>query len=86
MTHPAENDAPADYRCKWCGKVVKRRSAKAWIRSVCGDTGRTVHLTRVIPPDVSGEEIVEIPDKVFGLPTARPPSGSSDPEPRSRPE
>jgi len=49
----AENDAPANYRCKWCGKVVKRHSTKAWIKSMCDASDyKTVHLMRVIPPEV----------------------------------
>lgn len=35
------------YRCKHCGKVVKRKSTKQWIESYCVDTGKTVHLVRV---------------------------------------
>lgn len=53
MSESTHNDdiALADYRCKWCGKVVKRRSAKAWIKSMCDDTGyKTVHLMRVARP------------------------------------
>jgi phage FluMu protein Com len=41
----------ANYRCKWCGKVVKRHSDKAWIKSMCDATGyKTVHLMRVVTP------------------------------------
>lgn len=37
------------YRCAHCGKVVERDSDKAWVRSYCEDTGRTVHLQRATP-------------------------------------
>ena len=36
----------ARYRCKHCGKVVERSQRKAWIKSFCTDSGRTVHLMR----------------------------------------
>lgn len=35
------------YRCKHCGKTVLRVSDKQWIKSICGETGRDVHLTLV---------------------------------------
>lgn len=35
------------YRCKHCGKIVSRRSKKAWIPSWCDEKGRNVHLVRV---------------------------------------
>ena len=35
------------YRCAHCKKVVKRDSNKAWIKSYCESTGKTVHLIRV---------------------------------------
>jgi DNA-directed RNA polymerase subunit RPC12/RpoP len=37
----------AAYRCAHCGQTVQRASTKRWIRSLCGTTGRTVHLMRV---------------------------------------
>ena len=40
-------DAINRYRCKHCGKTVLRESTKAWIKSVCGQTGKTVHLMKV---------------------------------------
>lgn len=42
---PKEKGHP--YRCKHCGKVVLRESEKAWIKSICGEKGITVHLMRV---------------------------------------
>ncbi|MEJ7932557.1 hypothetical protein WG922_21485 [Ramlibacter sp. AN1015] len=36
-----------NYRCVHCGRVVLRESVKAWVRSFCERTGRTVHLLRV---------------------------------------
>lgn len=39
--------AERKYKCKHCGKIVQRRSDKAWIKSYCDATGKTVHLTRV---------------------------------------
>jgi phage FluMu protein Com len=35
------------YRCAHCHKVVKRQSFKAWIKSYCDATGRTVHLVKM---------------------------------------
>lgn len=35
------------YYCAHCKKTVLRMSNKAWIKSYCGPTGRTVHLVRV---------------------------------------
>jgi ribosomal protein L37AE/L43A len=36
-----------NYHCKACGKTVKRESEKAWIKSICADTGKDVRITRV---------------------------------------
>ncbi len=38
----------ARYRCKHCKKIVKRKSTKQWIKSWCDNTGRYVHLMRVV--------------------------------------
>lgn len=35
------------YRCRHCGKTVKRESAKQWIKSYCTATGKNVRLWRV---------------------------------------
>ncbi len=35
------------YRCAHCRKIVKRSSAKAWVKSYCAATGRTVHLVKM---------------------------------------
>lgn len=35
------------YRCKHCGRSLKRKSDKAWVASFCEETGRDVHLMRV---------------------------------------
>lgn len=35
------------YRCRHCGKTVKRDSIKAWIKSYCSETGKDVRLQRV---------------------------------------
>lgn len=35
-----------DYRCRHCGRVVKRKSTKQWVKSYCGKSGRDVHLVR----------------------------------------
>lgn len=35
------------YRCVHCGKIVTRQSDKAWVKSYCEKTGRTVHLLRI---------------------------------------
>ncbi len=32
------------YRCKYCGKTVLRQSKKAWIKSYCALSGKTVRL------------------------------------------
>lgn len=32
------------YRCKHCGSVVERKSAKQWVKSYCDASDRTVHL------------------------------------------
>lgn len=37
-----------NYHCKHCGKTVQRESAKQWIKSICGATGKTVHLLKVV--------------------------------------
>jgi len=37
------------YRCKHCGAIVERDSAKQWIKSYCTSTEKTVHLTLVKP-------------------------------------
>jgi phage FluMu protein Com len=39
-----------NYRCKHCGKVVKRDSDKQWIKSYCDTTGRNVRLQRIKTP------------------------------------
>lgn len=36
-----------NYKCKHCGKVVKRYSYAKWIKSYCEKTGKDVHLMRV---------------------------------------
>lgn len=36
----------ASYRCKHCGKTVKRESVKRWITSYCAATGKVVRLWR----------------------------------------
>lgn len=35
------------YRCKHCGKTVKRNSDKRWVKSFCTTIGKTVHLMRI---------------------------------------
>lgn len=35
------------YRCKHCGKTMLRPSRKAWVKSFCDETGKSVHLTKV---------------------------------------
>lgn len=35
------------YVCRHCGKVVSRDSKKAWVKSYCTKTDRTVHLVKV---------------------------------------
>jgi hypothetical protein len=42
-----ERPLVSQYRCKHCGRVVKRESNKAWIKSWCDKTQRNVHLIRV---------------------------------------
>ncbi len=37
------------YHCKYCGKTVKRKSGKAWIKSYCDKTGRMVRLMKQDP-------------------------------------
>lgn len=32
------------YKCKHCGRIVKRRSIKKWIKSFCSTAGKTVHI------------------------------------------
>lgn len=36
-----------NYLCIHCGKVVPRISNKAWVKSYCDTTGRTVHLQSI---------------------------------------
>jgi len=38
-------EAPS-YRCAHCGRVVKRASDKAWIKSWCANTHRFTRLMR----------------------------------------
>ncbi len=33
-----------NYHCKHCGKTVKRKPGKAWIKSYCDKTGKMVRL------------------------------------------
>ncbi len=35
------------YRCSGCKSIVMRESDKAWVKSFCEQTGKTVHLQRV---------------------------------------
>lgn len=35
------------YHCKHCGKTVKRKSVKRWVKSYCTTVDKTVHLMRV---------------------------------------
>ena len=35
------------YRCKHCNQTVNRPSNKKWIKSLCGKTGKTVHLSLI---------------------------------------
>jgi len=35
------------YRCKHCGLIVKRKSDKQWIKSMCDRTGKMVRLQLV---------------------------------------
>lgn len=32
------------YKCKHCGKIVKRESDKQWISSYCDETGKNARL------------------------------------------
>jgi hypothetical protein len=36
----------SEYRCKHCRKVVERDSDKMWIKSLCEETGKIVHLIK----------------------------------------
>lgn len=46
------NGVVMKYRCKHCGKVVRRKSDKAWIPSYCEKTEKNVRLVRI--RDVGG--------------------------------
>ena len=35
------------YKCNHCNKIVDRPSNKKWIKSLCGKTGKTVHLSLI---------------------------------------
>jgi hypothetical protein len=35
------------YKCVHCGKVLRRRSKKQWVKSLCSKIGRDVHLQLV---------------------------------------
>lgn len=39
----------AQYRCRKCGKIVRRNSTAATIKSYCDATGNDVRLVRVRP-------------------------------------
>ena len=41
---------PTRYRCPHCRRIVQRPGRKAWIKSWCERTGRSVHLVRVPAP------------------------------------
>lgn len=41
------DDAQNKYRCPHCGEVVVRKSERAWIKSYCDKTGKTVHMQKV---------------------------------------
>jgi len=43
------------YRCKHCGKIVKREGSKRWVKSYCENTQQFVHLT-IIKTVVSPKE------------------------------
>jgi phage FluMu protein Com len=36
-----------NYRCRHCGKVLKCRSDKKWVKSWCEKSDRYVHVTLV---------------------------------------
>lgn len=35
------------YRCPHCGKVEIRECSKAWVKSYCDKTGKTVHMQKI---------------------------------------
>jgi len=35
------------YKCKHCGRIVKRESDKAWLQSYCENTDKRVHIVKV---------------------------------------
>lgn len=41
------------YRCKHCNGIALRDSDKAWVKSVCGTTGKNVHLMRLSDADLA---------------------------------
>jgi phage FluMu protein Com len=43
------------YRCRWCKKTVLRNGTKAWVKSYCTETGRTVRLIRQPDPNPNNE-------------------------------
>lgn len=47
--HTCDGSAYPLYRCKHCGKTVRRNSDKAWVKGFCDKTNKTVHLMRVLP-------------------------------------
>lgn len=38
-----------EYKCKHCGKIVKRQTSKQWVKSYCEQTGKNVHLIKIKP-------------------------------------
>lgn len=47
------------YECRHCGKIVEREQEQAWIKSYCGETGQTTHLTRVQELPENTEEVCQ---------------------------
>ena len=37
------------YKCRLCGKVVKRESTKVWIKSYCEEKGEMTRIYRIDP-------------------------------------
>lgn len=44
---PKSKPIDGRFYCKHCHKITYRKSDKEWIKSVCGETGKTVHLQRL---------------------------------------
>jgi hypothetical protein len=47
VTYSSHPNGLGFYRCKHCGKDMKRESDKQWVKSYCDQAGRTVHLQRM---------------------------------------